>query len=91
MHFVVRWPDDSTDTCYSPSTVIETYLLVNHGYTVEEFTTVALKALNQASERVAEKFGYYCSSAMDQAGAIENKAKQFGPTEQVIVEKITVI
>ncbi|MFZ4833860.1 MSMEG_0570 family nitrogen starvation response protein [Rouxiella sp. Mn2063] len=91
MHFVVRWPDNSLETCYSPSTVIETYLKVNHPYTVEEFTATALQALNKASERVASKFGYACSSAMDQASAITQKAGHFSASDNVTVEKITVI
>lgn len=91
MHFVVRWPDGSVETCYSPSTVIEKHLVVNHCYPVEEFTAAALRALGEASDRVASKYGYACSSAMDQAGAISQKARQFGAAETVTVEKITVI
>ncbi|CAI1808726.1 MSMEG_0570 family protein [Serratia ficaria] len=91
MHFVVRWPDGSEEICYSPSTAIEAYLTVHHPYTVAEFTALALKALNEASERVASKFGYACSSAMDQASMIEQKALRFSPSDSIIVEKITVI
>lgn len=89
MHFVVCWPDGSKDTCYSPSTTIEKHLEVNHPYALEEFVTLTTRALDEASERVKAKFGYFCSSAQDQSAVIVQKARQFGAEQQVIVEKIT--
>ncbi|MEG3129167.1 MSMEG_0570 family nitrogen starvation response protein [Pantoea cypripedii] len=89
MHFVVCWPDGSKDTCYSPSTAIEKHLAVNHPYALEEFVTLSTRALDEASERVKAKFGYYCSSAQDQSAVIVQKARQFTAQQQVIVEKIT--
>lgn len=91
MHFVVCWPDGSKETCYSPSTAIEKYLLVNHPYALNEFVQVTTRALDEASERVKAKFGYYCSSAQDQSAAIVQKAAQFSPEQRVTVEKITPI
>nr|WP_181711893.1 hypothetical protein [Klebsiella pneumoniae]QIQ16411.1 NAD/NADP transhydrogenase alpha subunit [Klebsiella pneumoniae] len=49
------------------------------------------RALDEASERVKAKFGYYCSSAQDQSAAIVQKAAQFSPEQRVTVEKITPI
>lgn len=89
MHFVVCWPDGSKDTCYSPSTAIEKHLTVNHPYTLEEFVTLSTRALDEASERVKAKFGYFCSSAMDQSAVITQKAQQFNADQQVTVEAIT--
>lgn len=89
MHFVVCWPDGSKDTCYSPSTAIGKHLEVNHPYVLGEFVTLATRALDEASERVKAKFGYFCSSAQDQSAAIVQKAQQFRADQQVIVEKIT--
>ncbi|ADU72753.1 MSMEG_0570 family nitrogen starvation response protein [Pantoea sp. At-9b] len=89
MHFVVCWPDGSKDTCYSPSTAIEKHLEVNHPYALEEFVTLSTRALDEASERVKAKFGYFCSSAQDQSAVIVQKARQFSAQQQVIVEKIT--
>ena len=91
MHFVVCWPDGSKETCYSPSTAIEKYLLVNHPYALNEFVQVTTRALDEASERVKAKFGYYCSRAQDQSAAIVQKAAQFSPEQRVTVEKITPI
>lgn len=91
MHFTVRWPDDSRENCYSPSTAIEKWFEIDKVYSVEEFTQLAQQALNEASERVAAKFGYYCSSAQDQSSAIQQKAKQFASTAPVVIEKIVPI
>lgn len=89
MHFVVCWPDGSKDTCYSPSTTIEKYLQVNHPYPLDEFVTTSTRALDEASERVKAKFGYFCSSALDQSSAITLKAQQFNTEQIVVIESIT--
>lgn len=92
MHFTVRWPDSSVDVCYSPSTVIERHLEVGKAYSVAEFAGHARQALQEASDRVAQKFGYACSSAQDQSGAIERKAARFQPGDApVYVEKIEML
>ncbi|HWZ46644.1 MAG TPA: MSMEG_0570 family nitrogen starvation response protein [Herbaspirillum sp.] len=88
MHFSVRWPDDTTTDCYSPSLVVKEYLEVGKSYSVAEFVVRSRTALNIGSERVREKFGYACSSAMDQLGQIERTASRFEAQEnaQVLVE-----
>lgn len=78
MRFTVRWPDGSLDECYSPSTVIKDYLEVGGQYSVAEFLGRSRTALTLASERVRAKYGFACSSAMDQLGRIESKAAGFG-------------
>lgn len=75
MHFRVRWPDGSTDTCYSPSWVIEEHLAEGASYALDDFVARARAALDIASERVRAKYGFACSSALDQAAAIERKAQ----------------
>ncbi|MDX5629123.1 MULTISPECIES: MSMEG_0570 family nitrogen starvation response protein [unclassified Brenneria] len=91
MNFVVRWPDGSKEKCYSPSTAIEKHLIVNYPYTIETFVRTAQTALSEASDRVAARYGYACSSALDQSHAIEQKARQFAAADPVVVEEITVI
>jgi putative flavoprotein involved in K+ transport len=71
MHFRVKWPSGKVDDCYSPSYVIEDYLDEGKSYTVEEFLRRARTALTIASERVLAKYGFECSSALDQLRAIE--------------------
>lgn len=91
MHFIVCWPDGSKDTCYSPSTAIEKYLELNHPYSLDEFLQRVTRALDEASERVKAKFGYYCSSAQDQSAAIVEKAQRFSTEQTITVEKITAL
>jgi uncharacterized repeat protein (TIGR04042 family) len=88
MHFSVRWPDNSTSDCYSPSLVIKDYLEVGQSYSVPDFVERSRTALNIASERVREKYGYACSSAMDQLSQIERTADRFNAADgaQVVVE-----
>ncbi len=91
MNFVVCWPDGSKDTCYSPSTAIGQHLQTGHSYRLDEFVLRATGALDEASERVKAKFGYYCSAAMDQSAAITLKAGQFTAEQTVTIESITAV
>ena len=77
LNFTVRWPDGSVDNCYSPSTVLHEHLQEKQSYDLEEFVQQARLALNEASERVQKKYGYYCSSSIDQLAQIEHKAQRF--------------
>lgn len=88
MHFTVRWPDDSVSECYSPSLVIKDYLEVGGRYPVPDFVSRSRTALNIASDRVRQKYGYACSSALDQLKAIESTASKFNDHEgaSVVVE-----
>lgn len=77
VHFTVRWPDESVDECYSPSRVIEEHLQSETDYSLSEFLERARAALNVASERVRAKYGFTCSSALDQLSELENKVQGF--------------
>ncbi|MBB3259087.1 putative repeat protein (TIGR04042 family) [Paraburkholderia bannensis] len=75
-HFVVRWPDGEEERCYSPSSIVREYLRPGD-YPLDVFLDRTRDALAAASERVREKFGYACSSALDQWAAIERRAEPF--------------
>jgi len=68
--FDVQWPDGMTESCYSPSSTIENHLTVGQDYSLEQFLSIVDVALNEASDRVRQKYGFACSSAMDQLGKI---------------------
>jgi uncharacterized repeat protein (TIGR04042 family) len=74
VRFTVRWPDDSVTDCYSPSTVIHDYLQAGERYPLDDFMQRSRTALHLASERVRLKYGYACSSAMDQLERLEARA-----------------
>jgi uncharacterized repeat protein (TIGR04042 family) len=77
LHFSVRWPDGSAVRYYSPSTIIRAHLREGASYSVAEFVAHARAALLVASERVRDKYGYACSSAMDTLRLIEETAERF--------------
>jgi putative flavoprotein involved in K+ transport len=74
MHFKVKWPTGHVDDCYSPSYVVEEYLVEGAEYPVADFVARVRSALEIASERVRAKYGFACSSALDQLRAVEATA-----------------
>jgi uncharacterized repeat protein (TIGR04042 family) len=80
MRFRVRWPDDSIMNCYSPSLVIKKFFNVGQAYPLDEFVRRSREALTIASERVKEKFGFYCTGATGQLAQIEETAARFETT-----------
>ncbi len=77
MHFVVRWPDDTRMTCYSPSLVIGDHLAPATSYLMADFLARVRVALRIASERVEAKYGMPCVRAIDQLASIEATAATF--------------
>ena len=90
MHFTVKWPDGQKARCYSPSLIVRDYLEVGRTYEVSEFVSRSRTMLEIASERVKQKFGYYCSAAMDQLATIEERGKVFDPSAEVLVVEFEV-
>lgn len=88
MHFVVRWPDETVDTCYSPSLVIKDYLTPGESYGVGDFVERTRTALNIASERVQAKFGMACGHALSQIAEIESRSSNFSASPDA---RVTVI
>jgi len=91
LRFSVRWPDGSVDECYSPSTVVKEHLQAGADYPLAEFLARSRAALHGASERVRARYGYSCSSAMEQLARIEHKAGAFAgePAAQVRIERFS--
>lgn len=77
MHFRVRWPDGSTQRCYSPSLVIKDHLRAGESYALDEFLARSRRALHSASERVREKYGFACTSAAAEMITIEAAGARF--------------
>jgi uncharacterized repeat protein (TIGR04042 family) len=88
MRFRIRWPDGSSESCYSPSLVVKEFLSVGSSYPLVDFVARSRAALDIASERVREKYGQRCLHAAAQAARIETAAKTFGgvPDACVVVE-----
>lgn len=88
MHFTVRWPDGQQRTCYSPSLVVQDFLTPGQRYPLPDFLQRTHQALTIASDRVAAKYGFACSRAMDQWAAIAQQAQAFEALTDAQVEVI---
>lgn len=88
MRFKVLWPDQTESLCYSPSLVIKDFLEPGQSYPLNDFVSRSREALNIASERVRQKYGYACSSAMEQLAQIETTATQYWEDENPVVTVI---
>lgn len=85
MRFLVRWPDDTVTDCYSPSLIIKEYFTVGASYPPADFLHRASTALNIASERVYQKYGFACSSALDQLKRIEETVALHADRQDAVV------
>lgn len=88
MYFRVQWPDRSEDDCYSPSSVVKQFFTPGESYALADFLARARTALNLASERVRAKYGYACSSALDQLAQIEASARRYRAQPGAMVKVI---
>ncbi len=84
LRFVLRWPDGSRETCYSPSTIIRDHFGPGAVYPMPEFLSRARSALTAASDRVKAIYGSPCSLALGQLARIEATAARY-PTESTVV------
>ncbi len=81
MHFTIEWPNGKRDNCYSPSYIIEEYLRAGEAYPVGEFLERAGTALEIASERVRQRYGFACTSALDQLRELEQAGASLTASE----------
>jgi uncharacterized repeat protein (TIGR04042 family) len=88
MHFRIRWPDGDEANCYSPSLVIGDFFEPGQAYPLADFVERSRQALNIASDRVREKYGFACSAAMDQLAQIERDAERFRDRPDATVKVI---
>jgi uncharacterized repeat protein (TIGR04042 family) len=88
MRFLVRWPDGTRETCYSPSLVVKEFLSPGESYQLADFVALSRVALDIASKRVEAKYGRRCSRAMAQLARIETAAASFAdfPDARVTVD-----
>ena len=73
VHFRIRWPDGTTEQCYSPSSVVREHLSSGADYTVADFMDRARRAMHQASDRVEQIYGRPCSLALGQIAKLEKR------------------
>ena len=79
----IKWPDNTKDQVYSPSTVIENYFTPEEELPITEFNKICNESLDKASDRVAQKFGFGCTAAMAEKKRIQSECKKYKNTEKV--------
>ncbi|SFE62667.1 MSMEG_0570 family nitrogen starvation response protein [Roseivivax sediminis] len=72
-YWTVRWPDGAEEALYSPSSVVAELFEPGRSYPAPEFRRRARTALERASERVRQSYGFACSAAMEELGRIETR------------------
>lgn len=88
MTFTVRWPDGRVEDCYSPSLVMHDHLETDTSYTVQDFVRRSTTALDVASTRVKEKFGFACTSAAATTITIARSAAHYRSDDLVEVVRM---
>lgn len=79
--FVLRWPDGVEQRCVSPSTIVHAHLATGLALPVGELVARTAEALDAASERVREVYGFACTGAAAQQAAIERAAARYAPDD----------
>ncbi|MEO0819527.1 MAG: MSMEG_0570 family nitrogen starvation response protein [Pseudomonadota bacterium] len=70
----IRWPDGKEGQVYSPSTVLARHFRPGEAIALAAFRARARRALEAASDRVAEVHGAPCSRAAAEIRAVERCA-----------------
>lgn len=86
LRFVVRWPDGTRETCYSPSTVVREHFDAGTLYPIGEFLSRSRAALTAASDRVKAIYGTPCSLALGQLARIESTTARYSADTHVLFE-----
>ncbi|MEO5711988.1 MAG: MSMEG_0570 family nitrogen starvation response protein [Luteolibacter sp.] len=77
--FIAELPDGSFQPCYSPSSVVKKYFTPGQQLPADEFIRISRIALEEASERVRQKFGFACTAASASMSDIERWAGALPP------------
>lgn len=77
INYQIQWPDGAQQNCYSPSLVVKKYFTPGEIYNLTEFLEKSRTALNIASDRVKEAYGFPCTRALAQLKQIELKAAEY--------------
>ncbi|MEM6738242.1 MAG: MSMEG_0570 family nitrogen starvation response protein [Bacteroidota bacterium] len=85
----VKWPDEHISDVYSPSTIVRQYFSSGDLMTVSDFVTKCTEALEHASKRVEEKFGYACTSARNSIHNVRQSAKDLKQDSLVEILEIS--
>jgi len=84
----IEWPDHTADRVVSPSRVIKKYFRPEEYLSIEMFSATCTKALDEASERVRQKFGYACTAAKAESQRIDTLCETYDNSKKVKIISI---
>ncbi|GAB3220040.1 MSMEG_0570 family nitrogen starvation response protein [Spirosoma arcticum] len=80
----IEWPDKQRDSIYSPSTVLLQYIKSGDSLSVQDFDERVSEALQLASQRVYERYGFECTSAMGELARLKARIEAINDKDQRI-------
>jgi uncharacterized repeat protein (TIGR04042 family) len=80
----IEWPDKQKDSIYSPSTVLLQYIKSGDSLSIQDFDERISQALQLASQRVYERYGFECTSAMGELSRIKARIASINDKNQLI-------
>jgi uncharacterized repeat protein (TIGR04042 family) len=84
VEFTLRWPDGVRQRCSSPSTVIHEHLTLGMSLPIEDFVARSAVAMQAASERVRQRYGFSCGTAAEQQQEIVRAAARYDGDEREV-------
>lgn len=82
-YITIEWPNNEKDEIYSPSSVIIDFFSIGENININDFLVRCNEGLSEASERVRQKFGFACTSALSESNRISEKCKEFDKNKYV--------
>ncbi|HEX8427608.1 MSMEG_0570 family nitrogen starvation response protein [Hymenobacter sp.] len=87
----IAWPNGQETLVYSPSSIIREYFQPATELSLVDFQARCTQALDHASRRVQEVYGYECSASAAEKYRIDDAIKAFQPTDANQTVKILAI
>ncbi|QHV97782.1 MULTISPECIES: MSMEG_0570 family nitrogen starvation response protein [Spirosoma] len=84
VNVTIEWPDKQKDSIYSPSTVLLQYIKSGDSLSIQDFDERISQALQLASQRVYERYGFECTSAMGELARLKARMASINDKNQLI-------
>ncbi|MVM28517.1 MSMEG_0570 family nitrogen starvation response protein [Spirosoma sp. HMF4905] len=84
VNVTIEWPDKQKDSIYSPSTVLLQYIKSGDSLSIQDFDERISQALQLASQRVYERYGFECTSAMGELARLKARIATINDKNQLI-------
>lgn len=76
-HLHIKWPDDTPEKIYSPSSIIGDYFEPGEQLPVSDFDQRISEALQAAARRVQQVYGFECTAARSELRKIKQEVEKY--------------